>query len=311
MKIQPIMEDQFAIYYSDLTTTSPDHVQFDTAYSSPTVMVEELHHPAAKTINVLSPEKRSFVESSSSSDFEISTANKIYTKELISSNTVDQARETETLSEYGVSTFDRDMHECHIAEKVNRLKAEGNPTTAKTSTKKGVRFSSITIQEYSLQPGVNPGGTKGCPLTIGWKPISKDTLDLDVFESVRTKHRRNHDQLKLVSIHREQVLREMGYTMRDIMEGTKEATRARRHRYSTIARLKSTDSQEIIEDLQRNVQNLVSFGSKRRKERKFLAPYLLDEKNMSSSGGGLRMPQLAPAKSKFSSIARVSAEEIF
>jgi len=303
------MEDQFAKYYSDLTTTSPDHVQFDTAYSSPTVMVEELHHPAAKTISVLSPERRCS-ESSSSSDFETRTANKIYTKELVSSNTVDQAREIESLSEYGINTFDRDMRECHILQKVNRLKAEGIPTTTKPSTKKGVRFSTITIQEYSLQPGVNPGGTQGCPLTIGWRPISKDTVDLDVFESVRAEHRRTQDQLKLVSAHRQQLLRELGFTMKAIMDGTKEATRARRHRYSTIARLNSTDSQEIIEDLQRNVQNLVTFGIMKRKEQKFLAPYL-DEKNKTSSGGGLRMPKRAPAKSKFSSIPRVSAEEVF
>lgn len=313
MKIQPIMDDQFAKYYSDLTTTSPDHVKFvDTEYSSDD-LVEEICHPAAKTVNVLIPvAKRSSgsdKSNSSSTDFEISTANKIYTKELVSSNKVNKTR-IENLSSYGENTFDQDMRECHMLEKVNRLKSEGNKaaTTKASSNKGGVRFDTITIQEYSVQPGVNPGGSKGCPLTIDWNPISTETLDLDVFERVRCEHRRVSEQLKMVSAHRQHLLRGMGYTQRNIMEGTKAANQARRARFSTIARLKSTDSQEKIEELERKFQNIVTFGIKKRKEQKYLAPYL-DEKNNKNSSG---LPKLQlPGKSIFSSAPKISAEEAF
>lgn len=294
MKIQPIMDDQFAAYYSDLTTTSPDHVKFENNYTTDSLVDEraskagwvtgDLDYPAAKTLNVLNPvvKKRrsgSFeVPKHPSSSFEKTTANRVFTKELVSSN----IKRTEDLAKYGISTFDEDMRECHMVEKVNRLKAEGNHENRDNKNSKSalpkVRFSSITIQEYSVQPGVNPGGTKGCPLTIGWEPISSETLDLDVFEEVRGAHRRTLEQLKLVSAHREQVLLDMGYTMKAVIAGTKAANQARRSRYSTIARLHASNTEEMLEGLRNNVQNIVTFGNKKRREQKFLAPYVEETK---------------------------------
>ena len=156
---------------------------------------------------------------------------------------------------------------------------------------------------------MNPGGTKGCPLTIGWEVIGKDDLDLDVFESLRSEHRRRGDQLKLVSAHREQMLRRMGYSMREIMDGEKAANKTRRARFNTIARLCSSDSQEKLEDLQRNMKNLVTFGSKKRREQKLLAPYQDEQKTTNNKTKSFRLPKLVSSKAKFSSMARVVAED--
>lgn len=311
MKVKPIMDNQSANDYSNMTQT------YDFAYPSPMSMaVEELQHPVAKTINVLSPvnKKQTISVSSSSSDFEPRTANKIYTKELVSSHSINFSR-CESRSSYGASTFDQDKRECQIAEKVNRLKAEGTNATAKASSKpsekRAVQFSRISIQEYSLQPGINPGGSKGCPLTIGWEVIGKDDLDLDAFESLRSERRRRGDQLKLVSDHREQMLRRMGYSMREIMDGEKAANQTRRARFNTISRLKSTDSQEKLEGIQRNVKHLVTFGSKKRREQKLLAPYQDENKtpNNNNKTKGFRLPKLVSGKSKLSSAARVFVED--
>jgi len=202
---------------------------------------------------------------------------KMYTKELLSNH-------QKNLAQYGVSTFDKDMKECRMQEKVNRLKAEGmarsQPTKKEESSssaqRRTVRFDTITIREYSVRPGVNPGGTKGCPLTIDWKPIHNENMDLDVFDTVRSDSRRRCiHQLKLLSAHRQQMLTGLGFTMRDVNEGTKAANIARRNRFNTIARLKSSDTQEMLEGLRSNVQNLVTFGTKKRKEQKLLAPYKL------------------------------------
>ena len=141
-----------------------------------------------------------------------------------------------------------------------------------------VRFSKITIQEYSLQPGCNPGGNKGCPLTIGWEPISCETVDLDVFEDSRSGNRRCKDQLKLVSEHREHILRKMGYTTNEIMASTKSANKARRARFQTIAQLKSTKSLEMVEDFRDSLNNFITLGRKKRHEEKFLAPFKNFEK---------------------------------
>jgi hypothetical protein len=324
MKIQPIMEDElFAAYYSDLTTTSPNHVKFDTINNyrtSDSIIVERtssaglsctgvLDYPAAKSINVLSPVVKQKQERGSggkhnnqfrhsSASFE-NIANKVFTKELVSSNLVNKSR-TRSLSDYGVSRFDENLRTSLIVEKIDRLKSESgdnrNSSSAAPTTRGGkVRFSTITIQEYSIQPGVNPGGTKGCPLTIGWKPISSKKLDLDVFENARSENRRDSSQLKLVSAHREHILLEMGYPMRFIMAGTKAANQARRSRYSTISRLHSSATQEMLEGLRSTVHNLVTLGSKKRREQNFLAPYTTTETKT--------------IKSNVSPLPRISAEK--
>lgn len=275
MKIQPTMNDDFAAYYSDISTTAPGQIRFETSYTTDS-RVDEIDDPAAKAINVLSPVRKTHSNcgDKDSLEFETCTANKIYTKELVF-NTQSRAMNSEL---YGAKTFDQDLRECILETKINRLKREGMAKVEEPQTKSaGVRFSKVTVQEYPVQPGVNPGGRKGCPITMGWAPISADIVDVDVFENIRGEHRRPQHELQLVSAHREHMLKEMGYSRKAILEGTKAANQERRRRFNTIARLKSSDSEEMIEGLQRNVQNLVTFGSKKRREQKFLAPYT-DEK---------------------------------
>ena len=290
------MNDQFATIYSDLTTEPPDPVKFKASnnctsgsglgrqISTAGYVIEDLEHPAAKTINALAPvtkEHRSDLKKSTANSGFENAAKKIFTKELLTSNLVDISR-TETLSNYGVSSFEEDLRMSLIAESKKRRKAgktiggnqvKNTDNSGFAYTLNTVRFSKVTIQEYPLQPGRNPGGNKGCPLAIGWEPISTETVDLDVFEASRTGHRRGKEQLKLVSEHREHILLEMGYTSNEIAAATKSANKARRGRYETIARLKSTRSLEMLEDFRDNLHNFVTFGMKKRREEQFLAPF--------------------------------------
>jgi len=167
---------------------------------------------------------------------------------------------------------------------------------SKTNEHRGVRFSNITIQEYAIEPGVNPGGTKGCPLTIGWKVINSTSVDVDVFEKSRYNQRRNWWQLRLIAEDRQQILREMGYTTKSIVAGTRAASAARRGRVNTIARLKSSDSEEMIESLSNKVHNFVTFGHKKRREQKLLAPYQNDSKAFDATKSN---PFTAPRVSAF------------
>jgi hypothetical protein len=142
-----------------------------------------------------------------------------------------------------------------------------------TASQRGVRFSNITIQEYSIEPGVNPGGTKGCPFTIGWEPMKSTSVEVDTFEESRYNKRRDWKHLKLTAEQREQILKGMGYSMKSIVAGTRAAYAGRRERVNTIARLKSSDTEQKIESLRKNVHNFVTFGKKKRREQKLLAPY--------------------------------------
>ena len=236
------------------------------------------------------------------------TANKIFTKELVSSST--QYRNNNSLS-ISVSRFDQDLKKCIFVQKNIKSKAamvKGNSddeknininnkncnssesttdtvvmsTTSTSFTRAKVHFADVTIQEYSIQPGDNPGGNKGCPLTIGWEPISTVTLNLDIYESVRDQSRRSKLQLALVSAQRELMLKRLGHSRQDIMAGTKAANQTRRNRYETISRLRSSNSQEMLEGVRKTIHNFVTCGKKKQRERKFLAPYLPSSNSKSS-----------------------------
>lgn len=262
-KVQPMMNNRSSQYedqkYSELTVTGPEErVSFS----------HKLRSDANK------PERRCSCGMIRSRPLALGNGYQLYTDELLFLMPV----------QHEEGTFDKDLKESRMQEKVNRLKAEGmarlqtkkedsNAATATAPAQRTVRFDTVTIREHSVQPGVNPGGTKGCPLTIGWEPIHSETLDLEVFDTIRRDRRRCIHQLKLVSDHRQQMLTNMGFTMRDINEGTRAANIARRNRCNTIARLKSSDTQEMLEGFRSNVQNLVTFGTKKRKEQKLLKPY--------------------------------------
>ena len=146
--------------------------------------------------------------------------------------------------------------------------------TADHAPRLGVYFDKVTIQEYMIKPGDNPGGTTGCPLTIGWEPISLVTLDFDIYENVRSQDRRGPKDLLLVSAHRERILQELGHSKKAILAGTKAANQTRRNRYQTIARLKSSKSHEMLEDVSGKIRNFLNRGETKRDEQKLLGPYL-------------------------------------
>mmetsp|Transcript_5382 Transcript_5382/g.13525 ORF Transcript_5382/g.13525 Transcript_5382/m.13525 type:complete len:291 (+) Transcript_5382:66-938(+) len=274
MKIQPMMNSRCVTQFSDLTTTAQDHVKLHAnCYVSGSLMDEETasgwtyaRDPddlEAKSFKLLNPYMRQKYARSIGKNF-------LTEKFTVS----DQANKSLTTS-FSVG-----------ASKVNPVKREETVRAdiqSETETRRVIRFSNVTIQEYTIQPGVNPGGFKGCPLTIGWEPISSKSVNLDVFEESRFSKRRNHKQLQLQAEQRENILKGMGYTMRSIRAGTKAANLCRRERANTINRLQSSATEERLEELRMNVRNFVTFGQTKRREQKFLVPYQNDRNSLQAT----------------------------
>eukprot|EP00536_Pseudo-nitzschia_multiseries_P003746 jgi/Psemu1/284633/fgenesh1_pg.59_\ len=302
MKIQHTMDDHLAKYFSNITVSKPENAEFNSDYASETILEErssvlgltctgDLDFAAAKSLNVLAPATGH--HQPSPTPFE-NTAKRIYTKELVSNNFVSRSH-IRSSSTHSVSRFDEDVKQCVIEQKkIQKLKSQENPqsdiaensernsssrcavTSAHTETfpSPGVSFDTVTIQEYCIEPGDNPGGNKGCPITVGWEPISAMTFDFDVYENVRSENRRRSTELPLVAAHRENILMKLGHTKAAINAGTKAANHVRRNRYQTIARLRSSKSQEVMEKVRGKFHNFLTCGEKKRREQKLLAPYL-------------------------------------
>ncbi len=133
---------------------------------------------------------------------------------------------------------------------------------------KKVSFSTLEIREYGIIPGDNPAVTGGCPLSIDWVYDSVFTCSVENYEEVRPKTR-SMTELRIPSREREETLRRVGFSRRDIQEGTKNANITRHQRRRTEETMKLAPVQEFLERAKRKTLHLVGAGMKR-KERELM-----------------------------------------
>lgn len=84
---------------------------------------------------------------------------------------------------------------------------------------KKVIFDEIGVREYAIILGDNPAVSEGVPLTIPWKYHSSYSMDIDLFERIRSPaRRRGRKQLMISSMRRVQGLVDAGYSLEEIGE---------------------------------------------------------------------------------------------
>lgn len=148
-----------------------------------------------------------------------------------------------------------------------------------------VRFSTLSIREYGMVLSDNPGdeATQGSPVGIDWKHFSEATISVDAFESTHPP-RRCSSQLRMPSVVRLRMLRAAGYSLADVRKLTKPVNIARARRRRSLEMSEFMAVHELSESFRRSTLNVLTLGSRKRRERKFLDPYidLVDEKNRKS-----------------------------
>ena len=153
-----------------------------------------------------------------------------------------------------------------------------NSSPAKTSRRK-VGFGKITIREYPMIVGDNPSVRKGVPISIDWEHLSEDFLDVSQYEELRKDSRRTSmDELLMRPFYRDDMLRKLGFSKLDRQVAAKHATITRNKRKQTMASKCPIARLECIETIQRVLVNILTFGSRRSKERAYMQyqayPYL-------------------------------------
>jgi hypothetical protein len=145
-----------------------------------------------------------------------------------------------------------------------------NPAKKDQKRSRNVRFSDVTVREYPIIIGDNPGGVKkGPPLTIAWLSVSSISMSLDTYEQTQ-EPRRTELELQMTVSDRVIMLRNLGFSRNDINLATKEAYTARMKRKETRANLDDSDHHERREAMVRTAQNIMTLGTKHRREKAFL-----------------------------------------
>ena len=107
---------------------------------------------------------------------------------------------------------------------------------------KEVKFGeSITIQEYPIELGDNPGCSAGAPIQIGWTPFKTTIRNLDLYEYCRGDRRRGTALLLSVP-ERNKILLRLGYSQEEIQDLTEAVTHARKQRAETVEVLQKQGS---------------------------------------------------------------------
>ena len=172
-----------------------------------------------------------------------------------------------------------------------------------------VSFSEVTIREYPIIVGDNPSVTKGCPITIDWVHVASNTLEFEKYETLRDsqylaeqkesgktelpsaegekdakqrspKLRREMKEMRMLSTHRDQILKSLGFSLQERQAGTKRANVAKQQRKATIDGLGSSKIHYRMEKLSKGVKNAFSFGKRKQREKQYLQKHYYDNKGL-------------------------------
>lgn len=102
--------------------------------------------------------------------------------------------------------------------------------------KRVTSFSHLEIREYNLALGDNPGGKDGPPISLDWNYCPKSTIrvDIDRYEESRPPRRTRHEMYMPGSLRMWTLMKEMGYTLREIQDASNLAASVRKKREKSI-----------------------------------------------------------------------------
>jgi hypothetical protein len=154
-----------------------------------------------------------------------------------------------------------------------------------TSSGKKVSFSTLQIREYPICVGDNPAVTMGVPITIDWIHDSEVVCTVEEYEEVRPISR-SMLELRMPNRCRVNLLRRLGFSRLEILEGTKQANITRYRRKRTCETLALSPVQEMLERAKRGTLNATFRRGAKRKERKMMnsfQPVSKDSKSFRAS----------------------------
>lgn len=163
------------------------------------------------------------------------------------------------------------------------------------TTAKAVRFGNVSIREFPVVVGDNPGGTSGPPISIGWEHHSEVTVDLVSYEGQRPPRRRGREMLIPLDVRFER-LRIAGYSRSEIVTLTKPVNVARSQRKRTLDTLHLQPFQRFNENLARKTKSLLTGGRRKKQEKKLLQSFQPELQSVPSTASSQSSFKSAPSE---------------
>jgi hypothetical protein len=127
--------------------------------------------------------------------------------------------------------------------------------------KRSVSFCEVQVRNYDRVLTVNPSVTSGPAVGLGWNYDADEDqhYSIENFEDSRELTRRcSMKELALPRSYREELVRSLGYTQREIASSTRQIIRLKNQRKQTIQNLHASSMEEFIEKATRKVKRVFS-----------------------------------------------------
>jgi hypothetical protein len=115
------------------------------------------------------------------------------------------------------------------------------------SLQRTVSFSNLSIREYPPAISDNPSCSFGPPVQLDWEHEAEETHPIDHYEEYRQPRRTSHDLLLSYYDRRFLLIKQAGYSRREVKEAMKEAERVKRERMVTDLFLPAQALDETME----------------------------------------------------------------
>lgn len=133
------------------------------------------------------------------------------------------------------------------------------------SSSKSVRFKSVQIREHGLMPTINPSVTSGPALGLAWEYTDLPVYALQKYEQTRPA-RRTRAEFQMPHSVRETMLRNEGFSRREIQETVRAINIARKQRRATVMAQEVEDLHLAVEWVGRKVKKAIGARSNSTKE---------------------------------------------
>lgn len=130
-----------------------------------------------------------------------------------------------------------------------------------------VSFSSVEVRQYERILGDNPACSTGPPLTIGWKFDEAKTINMSV-DDYEYDHGLNRDETAMVLSRqeREEMLLELGYSLKEMAVSVRKNIRLKNRRRQTVNNLGVMRVEEMVETTMKKISNVFPGRHRKKKE---------------------------------------------
>jgi hypothetical protein len=134
--------------------------------------------------------------------------------------------------------------------------------TADSESSRSIQFDGVTVREYPMIVGDNPGVSCGPPVTLDWTSVSEFNDSLERFERSRQGCRRLSTQMRMPIEVRTSKLLESEHTLSEIQEASKSAAVIRQQRMKTIQSLSKEGTSEPTQSTEERIDSILNIISR-------------------------------------------------